>query len=155
MDSSIYLSLGSNLEDRKANLEMALQQLQTEETGVQQQSSIYETEPVDLGGIHFNGVTRLRSRTANPKSSDTNPLTTVVQCREDLDVGVNEGGRSTDRSLSGGKDVPDGSMDHGRIAQASTKSRSGVGPTYGTTAFASEARQSHPSPAGGSVARAR
>ncbi len=68
MDSSIYLSLGSNLEDRKANLEMALQQLQTEETGVQQQSSIYETEPVErVDQPRFlNLVCRIESR-LNPQ----------------------------------------------------------------------------------------
>ena len=69
MDSSIYLSLGSNLGDRKANLEMALQQLQAEETVVQQQSSIYETEPVErVDQPHFlNLVCRIESR-LNPQA---------------------------------------------------------------------------------------
>jgi len=69
MDSSIYLSLGSNLGDRKANLEMALQQLQAEETMVQQQSSIYETEPVErVDQPHFlNLVCRIESR-LNPEA---------------------------------------------------------------------------------------
>lgn len=69
MDSSIYLSLGSNLGDRKANLEMALQQLQAEQTVVQQQSSIYETEPVEwVDQPHFlNLVCRIESR-LNPQA---------------------------------------------------------------------------------------
>ncbi len=69
MDSSIYLSLGSNLGDRKANLEMALQQLQAEETMVQQQSSIYETEPVErVDQPHFlNLMCRIESR-LNPEA---------------------------------------------------------------------------------------
>ena len=69
MDSSIYLSLGSNLGDRKANLEMALQQLQAEETAVQQQSSIYETEPVErVDQPHFlNLVCQIESR-LNPQA---------------------------------------------------------------------------------------
>ncbi len=69
MDSSIYLSLGSNLGDRKANLEMALQQLQAKETVIQQQSSIYETEPVEqVDQPHFlNLVCRIESR-LNPEA---------------------------------------------------------------------------------------
>ena len=69
MDSSMYLSLGSNLGDRKANLEMALQQLQAEETVVQQQSSIYETEPVErVDQPHFlNLVCRIEGR-LNPQA---------------------------------------------------------------------------------------
>ena len=47
MDSSIYLSLGSNLGDRKTNLQRALERLQEKGILLLDQSSIYETEPVD------------------------------------------------------------------------------------------------------------
>lgn len=43
----IYLSLGSNLGNRKANLEVALDQLETKDSVIQKQSSFYETEPVE------------------------------------------------------------------------------------------------------------
>jgi 2-amino-4-hydroxy-6-hydroxymethyldihydropteridine diphosphokinase len=43
----IYLSLGSNVGDRKANLEVALDKLKTNDSVIQKQSSFYETEPVE------------------------------------------------------------------------------------------------------------
>ena len=43
----IYLSIGSNLGDRKANLKIALAQLETKYSAIKKQSSIYETEPVE------------------------------------------------------------------------------------------------------------
>ena len=44
----IYLSLGSNLGDRAANLESAIEALARVGVQVLRRSSIYETEPVDL-----------------------------------------------------------------------------------------------------------
>jgi 2-amino-4-hydroxy-6-hydroxymethyldihydropteridine diphosphokinase len=47
---TVYLSLGSNLGDRAANLARALQELGARGVRVTRQSSIYETEPVDVRG---------------------------------------------------------------------------------------------------------
>ena len=44
----IYLSLGSNLGDRAANLERAIEALSEVGVRVLRRSSIYETEPVDI-----------------------------------------------------------------------------------------------------------
>jgi 2-amino-4-hydroxy-6-hydroxymethyldihydropteridine diphosphokinase len=44
----IYLSLGSNLGDRFGNLTRAMEALRGIEVSVLRQSSIYETEPVDI-----------------------------------------------------------------------------------------------------------
>ena len=44
---TVYLSLGSNIGDREANLRGAITALPKHGVGVQQVSSIYETEPVD------------------------------------------------------------------------------------------------------------
>ena len=44
----IYLSLGSNLGDRAANLERAIEALPTHGARVLRRSSFYETEPVDF-----------------------------------------------------------------------------------------------------------
>ena len=43
-----YLSLGSNLDDRKKNLSMALASLESQNITIKKTSSIYETEPVDV-----------------------------------------------------------------------------------------------------------
>ncbi len=43
-----YLSLGSNLGDRRAHLREAIKRLATQEIRVLRESSIYETEPRDL-----------------------------------------------------------------------------------------------------------
>ncbi len=48
MVSSIYLSLGSNLGDREAHLRKALEQLHKKGISLVRESSIYETEPVDV-----------------------------------------------------------------------------------------------------------
>jgi 2-amino-4-hydroxy-6-hydroxymethyldihydropteridine diphosphokinase len=45
---TIYLSLGSNLGDRRANLEAAIARLQAEDLRVTRVSSLYETEPRDV-----------------------------------------------------------------------------------------------------------
>ncbi len=44
----IYLSLGSNLGDREAHLRKALEKLHPKEILLVRESSIYETEPVDV-----------------------------------------------------------------------------------------------------------
>jgi 2-amino-4-hydroxy-6-hydroxymethyldihydropteridine diphosphokinase len=43
----IYLSLGSNIGDREANLRKAIEQLASQDVRVLHTSRIYETEPVD------------------------------------------------------------------------------------------------------------
>ena len=48
MVSSIYLSLGSNLGDRKTNLKSALGKLPEKEILLLDESCIYETEPVEV-----------------------------------------------------------------------------------------------------------
>ncbi len=45
----MYLSLGSNLGDREANLRSAVERLESPSLQVRCRSSIYETEPQDLG----------------------------------------------------------------------------------------------------------
>ncbi|HTA52924.1 MAG TPA: 2-amino-4-hydroxy-6-hydroxymethyldihydropteridine diphosphokinase [Candidatus Acidoferrum sp.] len=53
----VYISLGSNLGDRAANIARAIQALQARGIRVTRQSSLYETEPVDArGGWFLNGV---------------------------------------------------------------------------------------------------
>lgn len=44
---TVYLSIGSNLGDRKGNLRAAISALQVAGVRVERESSIYETEPVD------------------------------------------------------------------------------------------------------------
>jgi 2-amino-4-hydroxy-6-hydroxymethyldihydropteridine diphosphokinase len=46
--NTVYLSLGSNLGDRKAHLDRALEQLPPAGVEVKRFSSVYETEPVGL-----------------------------------------------------------------------------------------------------------
>jgi len=48
MSTLVYLSLGSNLGDRAANLYSAIRQLPDAKTAVSRVSSFYETEPVDF-----------------------------------------------------------------------------------------------------------
>jgi 2-amino-4-hydroxy-6-hydroxymethyldihydropteridine diphosphokinase len=48
MISEVYLSLGSNLGNREANLTRALEKLQEKGVVLHQLSSFYETEPVDV-----------------------------------------------------------------------------------------------------------
>jgi 2-amino-4-hydroxy-6-hydroxymethyldihydropteridine diphosphokinase len=48
MASEVYLSLGSNLCDRKAHLSQALEKLRVREIVPTRISSFYETEPVDV-----------------------------------------------------------------------------------------------------------
>lgn len=48
MQKTVYLSLGSNLGDRRKNLENALEKLEQQNIRILSRSSIYETEPQDL-----------------------------------------------------------------------------------------------------------
>lgn len=50
MKKLVYLGLGSNLGDRRANLESAVEQL-GELGAIQAQSSFYETEPVEMAAV--------------------------------------------------------------------------------------------------------
>src|SRR3954454_12233300 len=47
-EKQIFLSLGTNLGDRVANLQNAIDALQSQQVQVVRSSSIYETEPQDL-----------------------------------------------------------------------------------------------------------
>jgi 2-amino-4-hydroxy-6-hydroxymethyldihydropteridine diphosphokinase len=55
---TVYLSLGSNLGDRAQNIARAVEALGARGVRVTRQSSLYETEPVDVrgGGWFLNGV---------------------------------------------------------------------------------------------------
>ena len=48
MLKTVYLSLGSNVGDREANLRAAIEQLRSPKIDVKRISSVYETAPVDL-----------------------------------------------------------------------------------------------------------
>jgi 2-amino-4-hydroxy-6-hydroxymethyldihydropteridine diphosphokinase len=56
--STVYLSLGSNMGDRAQNIARAIKALGARGVRVTRQSSLYETEPVDVrgGGWFLNGV---------------------------------------------------------------------------------------------------
>jgi 2-amino-4-hydroxy-6-hydroxymethyldihydropteridine diphosphokinase len=56
--NTVYLSLGSNLGDRAQNIARAVKALGARGVRVTRQSSLYETEPVDVrgGGWFLNGV---------------------------------------------------------------------------------------------------
>jgi 2-amino-4-hydroxy-6-hydroxymethyldihydropteridine diphosphokinase len=47
---TVYLGLGSNVGDREATLQAAIDQLHSREVSVRRLSSVYETEPMDLRG---------------------------------------------------------------------------------------------------------
>jgi 2-amino-4-hydroxy-6-hydroxymethyldihydropteridine diphosphokinase len=55
---TVYISLGSNLGDRAQNIARAIRALGARGVRVTRQSSLYETEPVDVrgGGWFLNGV---------------------------------------------------------------------------------------------------
>jgi 2-amino-4-hydroxy-6-hydroxymethyldihydropteridine diphosphokinase len=56
--STVYLSLGSNMGNRAENIARAIKALGARGVHVTRQSSLYETEPVDVrgGGWFLNGV---------------------------------------------------------------------------------------------------
>jgi 2-amino-4-hydroxy-6-hydroxymethyldihydropteridine diphosphokinase len=47
---TVYLGLGSNVGDREATLQAAVDELHSREVSVRRLSSVYETEPMDLPG---------------------------------------------------------------------------------------------------------
>ena len=61
--STVYLSLGSNLGDRAENIARAIKALEARGIRVIRQSSLYETEPVDVrGGWFLNGVVEAETK---------------------------------------------------------------------------------------------
>jgi 2-amino-4-hydroxy-6-hydroxymethyldihydropteridine diphosphokinase len=48
-EKTVYLSLGSNIGDREKNLRLAMDELPHAGVAITKVSSLYETEPVDLG----------------------------------------------------------------------------------------------------------
>ena len=61
--STVYLSLGSNLGDRAENIARAIKALEARGVRVIRQSSLYETEPVDVrGGWFLNGVVEAETK---------------------------------------------------------------------------------------------
>lgn len=62
--SIVYLSLGSNLGDRAENIARAIRALEARGVLVKRQSSLYETEPVDVrgGGWFLNGVVEAETK---------------------------------------------------------------------------------------------
>jgi 2-amino-4-hydroxy-6-hydroxymethyldihydropteridine diphosphokinase len=61
--STVYLSLGSNLGDRAENIARAIKALQARGVRVIRQSSLYETEPIDVrGGWFLNGVVETETK---------------------------------------------------------------------------------------------
>jgi 2-amino-4-hydroxy-6-hydroxymethyldihydropteridine diphosphokinase len=62
--STVYLSLGSNLGDRAENIARAIKALEARGVRVMRQSSLYETEPVDVrgGGWFLNGVVEAETK---------------------------------------------------------------------------------------------
>jgi 2-amino-4-hydroxy-6-hydroxymethyldihydropteridine diphosphokinase len=62
--ATVYISLGSNLGDRAQNIARAIQALGARGVRVTRQSSLYETEPVDVrgGGWFLNGVVEAETR---------------------------------------------------------------------------------------------
>jgi 2-amino-4-hydroxy-6-hydroxymethyldihydropteridine diphosphokinase len=61
--TTVYISLGSNLGDRAQNIARAIQALGARGVRVTKQSSLYETEPVDVrdGGWFLNGVVEVET----------------------------------------------------------------------------------------------
>jgi 2-amino-4-hydroxy-6-hydroxymethyldihydropteridine diphosphokinase len=63
---TIYLSLGSNMGDRAQNIARAIRALGERGVRVMRESSLYETEPVDVrgGGWFLNGVVEAETELA-------------------------------------------------------------------------------------------
>src|SRR5271154_213362 len=66
---TIYLSLGSNMGDRAQNIALAIQALGERGLRVTRESSLYETEPVDVrgGGWFLNGVVQAETELMPPQ----------------------------------------------------------------------------------------
>ncbi len=64
--NTVYLSLGSNLGDRAANIERAIAMLGERGVRVTRQSSLYETEPIGVrdGGWFLNGAIKAETELA-------------------------------------------------------------------------------------------
>jgi 2-amino-4-hydroxy-6-hydroxymethyldihydropteridine diphosphokinase len=64
--NTVYLSLGSNLGDRAANIARAIAMLSERGVHVTRQSSLYETEPIDVrnGGWFLNGAVEAETELA-------------------------------------------------------------------------------------------
>ncbi len=64
--STVYLSLGSNLGDREKNIARAITMLRDRGVRVKRQSSLYETEPIDVqeGGWFLNGAVEVETELA-------------------------------------------------------------------------------------------
>jgi 2-amino-4-hydroxy-6-hydroxymethyldihydropteridine diphosphokinase len=64
--NTVYLSLGSNLGDRAANIARAIAMLGERGVRVTRQSSLYETEPIDVrdGGWFLNGAVEAETELA-------------------------------------------------------------------------------------------
>jgi len=64
--NTVYLSLGSNLGDRAANIARAITMLGERGVRVTRESSLYETEPIDVrdGGWFLNGAVEAETELA-------------------------------------------------------------------------------------------
>jgi 2-amino-4-hydroxy-6-hydroxymethyldihydropteridine diphosphokinase len=82
--STVYLSLGSNLGDRAANLESALKRLQNESVRLLAVSSLYETEPIQETATP---VPRYLNLAARVETSLT-PLEFLAHCRHVEEMGA-------------------------------------------------------------------
>jgi 2-amino-4-hydroxy-6-hydroxymethyldihydropteridine diphosphokinase len=67
--TTIYLSLGSNMGDRAQNIARAIQALGERGARVKRESSLYETEPVDIRGEGWflNGAIEAETELAPPQ----------------------------------------------------------------------------------------
>jgi 2-amino-4-hydroxy-6-hydroxymethyldihydropteridine diphosphokinase len=61
--TKVYLSLGSNLGDREANIARAVEELRRRGVQITRESSLYETEPVEIReqGWFLNGVVEVET----------------------------------------------------------------------------------------------
>lgn len=79
--NTVYLALGSNLGDREQNIARAVEAMETRGVRAVRQSSLYETEPVDVrgGGWFLNCV--VKAETDLPPSE---LLHTLLQIEKEL-----------------------------------------------------------------------
>jgi 2-amino-4-hydroxy-6-hydroxymethyldihydropteridine diphosphokinase len=72
--ATVYISLGSNLGDRAENIARAIRALTARGVRVTRQSSLYETEPVDVrdgGGWFLNAVVEAQTQMKPPQLMQT------------------------------------------------------------------------------------
>ena len=81
MDYSCYISLGSNLGDKKQNLEKTIQLIAERAGSVSAISSVYETQPwgYESSNIFFNMVIQI-----NTKQSPTQLLTITKEIEKEM-----------------------------------------------------------------------